>query len=49
MANRHSYNDRYMENQAYCKPTDTGTDQTAGGSSQCHFYPKCHNICNPFK
>ena len=45
MANRHSYHERYMENQAMCKPTDTGTDQTTGDSSPCHIYPNCHKIC----
>ena len=27
MANRHSYHERYMRNQAMSKPTGTGTDQ----------------------
>ena len=26
------------------KPTDTGKDQTTGGSNSCHIYPKCHEI-----
>ena len=25
---------------------DTGTEQTTGHSSPCHFYPKCHKICS---
>ena len=33
MANRHSYHKRYMGNQAMCKLTDTGPDQTTGDSS----------------
>ena len=39
MANRHSYHKRYMRNQATCKPTNTGTDQTTGDSSPCYMYP----------
>ena len=27
MANKHSYHEGYMRNQATCKPTDTGTDK----------------------
>ena len=40
---------RYWQNQAVCEQTDTGTDQTAGDLSPCHFYPKCHKICSPSK
>ena len=28
---------------------DTGTNQTTGDSSPCHFYFKCHKICSPSK
>ena len=49
MANRHNYHKRYMGNQAMCKPTNTGTDQTTGDSSPCHIYPVCHKICHPSK
>ena len=49
MAHRHSCHERYIGYQATCQPTDTGTDQTAGDSSPCHIYPKCHKICSPSK
>ena len=49
MANRQSYHERYMGNQAMCKPTDIETDQTTGGSSPCHIYPKCHKMYHPSK
>ena len=47
MASRHGYNKGYTGNQAMCRPSDTGTDQTTGGSSPCHIYPKCHKMCHP--
>ena len=49
MANRHSYCERYVGNQAMCKPTNTGKDQTTGDTSPCHIYPKHHKICSPSK
>ena len=45
MANWHSYHKRYMENQANCEPTDTGTDQTTEDPSPCHFYAEHHKVC----
>ena len=35
-----------MRDQAMCKPTDTGTDQTTGDSNPCNTYPKHHKICS---
>ena len=49
MAYRHSYHKRYMGNQGAFNPTNTGTKQTTGDSSQCHFYSEHHKICSPGK
>ena len=44
MANRHSYHERYTENQAMCKPTDTGTDHKIGDFSLFHIYISILNV-----
>ena len=49
MANRHNYHKTYMGNQAMCKQTDTGTDQTTEDSSPCHIHPKYHKVHHPSK